>query len=207
MPFRGRRSLSADELKLHFSLQALRHDIVSAPLKTKARKAAVLMAFEERDGELCLIFTTRPTHLRAHPGQISFPGGKIEQTDISPLHTAFREAEEEIGLGADNLELLGQFPSHRTFTGFEITPVLALVKAPFEMRIDPGEVAECFYVPLSFFMNDKHRHIKRFVRQGHSYQVVFIPWQGRLIWGATAAMIDLLCRHLKKDDSTFLNLK
>ncbi|MCL2919138.1 CoA pyrophosphatase [Shewanella litorisediminis] len=197
MPFTGAGAISIEELRLHFSLQPLRHAIVSAPLKTRVRQAAVLMALEELNGELQLILTTRPTHLKAHPGQVSFPGGKVEPSDVSPTHTAFREAEEEIGLQSENLELLGQFPTHRTFTGFEITPVLALVKDPFELRIDPGEVAECFRVPLRFFMQDKHRHTRQFQRQGHSYQVVFIPWEGRLIWGATAAMIDLLCRHLK----------
>ncbi|MBT1445532.1 CoA pyrophosphatase [Shewanella sp. JM162201] len=186
-----------DQLRLRFSLQPLRHQLVSAPLQTSLRRAAVLIALETWQDEVHLLLTTRPAHLKAHPGQISFPGGKIEPDDLSPIHTAMREAEEEIGLERSNLKLWGKFPNHKTFTGFEITPVIAEVKSPFALKLDPGEVADCFRVPLRFLMEDRHRHVRRFHRQGAEYEVVFIPWQGRLIWGATAAMIDLLCRHLR----------
>ncbi|QSX35623.1 CoA pyrophosphatase [Shewanella sedimentimangrovi] len=189
--------MNAEQFRLHFSLQPLVHEIVSAPAPGKLRQAAVLMALEEHNGELHLILTQRPNHLRAHPGQISFPGGKVEPEDINSKATALREAAEEIGLHSDNLEVLGLFPPHRTFTGFEITPVVALVKSPFELVLDPGEVAACFRAPLSYFLDDAHRHKRSFQRQGKHYQVMFMPWRQYFIWGATAAMIDLLCRHLK----------
>lgn len=92
-------------------------------------------------------------HLRAHPGQISFPGGKIEPSDTNAIAAALREAEEEIGLLRHNVDVIGTFPAHNTFTGFEITPVIGIVKQAFVMKLDPGEVADCFSVPLSFLLN------------------------------------------------------
>lgn len=113
----------------------------------------MLIPLQEIRGELNLILTQRPMHLRAHPGQISFPGGKIEPSDPSAIMAALREAEEEIGLCRENVDVIGTFPAHNTFTGFEITPVVGIIKQDFTLRLDPGEVADCFTVPLSFLSN------------------------------------------------------
>lgn len=184
------------EFRLRFNLHPLARQDPAAFPHLGLRKAAVLLPVQDIAGELSLILTQRPMHLRAHPGQISFPGGKIEPSDTNAIAAALREAEEEIGLLRHNVDVIGTFPAHNTFTGFEITPVIGIVKQAFVMKLDPGEVADCFSVPLSFFIEPTHRHQKRFLRQGRYYNVHFIPYQQRFIWGATAAIIDHLCRHL-----------
>lgn len=184
------------EFRLRFNLHPLARQDPAAFPHLGLRKAAVLLPVQDIAGELSLILTQRPMHLRAHPGQISFPGGKIEPSDTNAIAAALREAEEEIGLLRHNVDVVGTFPAHNTFTGFEITPVIGIVKQAFVMKLDPGEVADCFSVPLSFFIEPTHRHQKRFLRQGRYYDVHFIPYQQRFIWGATAAIIDHLCRHL-----------
>lgn len=184
------------EFRLRFNLHSLAQQDPAAFPYGGLRKAAVLIALQDIDGELHLILTQRPMHLRAHPGQISFPGGKIEPDDIDAIAAALREAEEEIGLSKDNVDILGTFPAYNTFTGFEITPVVGIIKQAFALKLDPGEVADCFTVPLSFFIEPSHRHQKSFLRQGHYYRVHVMPYQQRFIWGATAAIIDHLCRQL-----------
>lgn len=183
------------EFRLRYNLNTL-PELELIQLDEELRQAAVLIALSEREQELELILTRRPNHLRAHPGQISFPGGKVEQSDASHQVTALREAEEEIGLLRSNVEVIGALPAHKTFTGFEITPFVGIVKQPFRPILDPGEVDEYFTVPLSFLLKRYNRHTERFKRRGLQYPVHFIPYQGYFIWGATAAMIDLLCRHL-----------
>lgn len=184
------------EFRLRFNLHPLAAQDPAALPHLGLRKAAVLLPLIDVNGELHLILTQRPMHLRAHPGQISFPGGKIEPSDPDAIAAALREAEEEIGLLRQNVDVLGTFPAHNTFTGFEITPVVGIIKQTFELKLDPGEVADCFTVPLSFFIAPGNRHQKRFLRRGRYYYVHFIPYQQRFIWGATAAIIDHLCRHL-----------
>lgn len=184
------------EFRLRFNLHPLAAQDPAALPHLGLRKAAVLIPLLDINGELHLILTQRPLHLRAHPGQISFPGGKIEPSDPDAIAAALREAEEEIGLLRQNVEVIGTFPAHNTFTGFEITPVIGIIKQAFDLKLDPGEVADCFTVPLSFVIAPGNRHQKRFLRQGRYYRVHFIPYQQRFIWGATAAIIDHLCRHL-----------
>jgi hypothetical protein len=171
--------MNKHEFTLRYNLHRLRSTITSAPQSYLGRQAAVLIPVIEIEQQLHLMLTRRPMHLRHHPGQISFPGGKVEPGDINIIHTALREAHEE------------------TFTGFEITPVVAIVKQPFELVIDPGEVDDCFSVPLSFFIEQSNRHKMFHYRQGAYYQVHFMPFEDKFIWGVTAAIIDLLCRHIE----------
>ena len=185
------------ELETRFRLHALSANIETAPSHTALKKAAVLIPLIEQRGVLHIGLTQRPLHLRAHPGQISFPGGKVEKSDRDETHTALREAHEEIGLSPDNVEVLGRFPAHNTLTGFEITPVIGRIKSPFSPVLDPGEVADYFTVPLHFLRQEHNRHQIKFSRKGIEYPVLFIPYKDRFIWGATAAIIDLLCRHLE----------
>lgn len=152
------------------------------------RAAAVLVPIVVRP-ELTVLFTVRTAHLKSHAGQISFPGGKIDEADADPLATALREAEEEIGLDRQHVEPLGYLDNYRTGTGFCVTPVVALVQADFELKLNEGEVAEVFEVPLSFLMNtDNHQHHSREWR-GRDRHFYAMPYGERFIWGATAGMI------------------
>ncbi|WP_299003760.1 CoA pyrophosphatase [uncultured Shewanella sp.] len=186
-------TLNEFTLRYHVHRLPSPHPLV---VNTPLTPAAVLLALQLINKELHLIFTRRPTHLRAHPGQVSFPGGKVEQSDSNLIDTALREAKEEIGLPAENIDIIGQFPAQHTLTGFEITPVLGIIKAPFTPQIDAAEVAEYFTVPLSYLLNKTHRKMQPFSRKGQTYPVYFIPYRHHLIWGATAAIIELLCQHL-----------
>ncbi|MCL1112741.1 CoA pyrophosphatase [Shewanella basaltis] len=188
--------MNKHEFIVRYRLHQLTAAITSAPSSYRGRQAAVLIPIIEIEQHLHIILTQRAMHLRHHPGQISFPGGKVEPFDSNAIETALREAHEEIGLTANNVEVLGVFPAHKTFTGFEITPVIALVKQPFKLLIDPGEVADCFTVPLSFFIDHNNRHQVFHYRHGKRYHVHFMPFEERFIWGVTAAIIDLLCRHI-----------
>lgn len=192
--------MQLNDFLIRFQLQPLvAKNIRSAPHTPNHREAAVLIAIQEIDRELHLVLTRRPLHLRHHPGQISFPGGKIEKSDGSPICTALREANEEIGLPSSHVSIIGSFPSHRTLTGFSITPVVGVITQPFELILDPGEVDSCFTVPLAFFIRRERHFQKHHWHKGRPYLVHFMPYQDKLIWGATAAMIDLLCRHLTND--------
>ena len=113
--------------------------------------AAVLIALIEKEGALCVILTKRAQHLRHHPGQIAFPGGKVEDSDASIEATSLREAHEEIGLPPENVELFGGLPEHLTVTGFAVQPVLGYVHSSFKPVLDPGEVEEIIFVPLAVF--------------------------------------------------------
>ncbi|WP_291847963.1 CoA pyrophosphatase, partial [Accumulibacter sp.] len=115
--------------------------------------AAVLFPIVRRDGEPTVLLTQRTAHLKDHPGQISFPGGRREPTDPSPVHTALREAAEEIGLAATHIEIAGYLPEYLTSTGFRVTPVVAMVTPPFQLELDTFEVAEAFEVPLAFLLD------------------------------------------------------
>ncbi|MCL1068545.1 CoA pyrophosphatase [Shewanella olleyana] len=188
--------MNANQFSMYFSLHNLEGEITSAPVDTTLRKAAVLVPLMEVDGQLQILLTRRALHLRAHPGQFSFPGGKVDDEDKDMIATALREADEEIGLSSDNVTIVGNFPPHATFTGFEITPIIGLINKPFEITIDPGEVAETFWVPLQYFINVNNRYTFNFTRNGNSFDVHYMPYKGKFIWGVTAAIIDLLCRHI-----------
>ncbi len=154
----------------------------------KPRAAAVLVPVIARV-PLTLLFTQRTEHLAAHAGQIAFPGGKADPRDESPLATALREAAEEIGLDQHWAEPLGQLDRYRTGTGFEITPIIALIDPAFLPVADPHEVAEVFEVPLSYLMNpENHQRHSRDIagRERHFYAM---PYRERYIWGATAGIV------------------
>jgi 8-oxo-dGTP pyrophosphatase MutT (NUDIX family) len=159
------------------------------------RAAAVLVPIVLRP-ELTVLLTQRAEDMPSHPGQISFPGGKVEAFDASPLACALREAREEIGLPAGFVEPLGYLDSYRTGTGFQITPVVALVRPGFPSLIDEREVLEVFEVPLSFLMDEaNHRRASRPWR-GRERYFYAMPYQGRYIWGATAGMLKNLHQRL-----------
>lgn len=163
--------------------------------------AAVLIPLVQREHGLQVLLTQRTDHLRDHAGQISFPGGRAEPEDDGPAATALREAEEEVGLGHGHVEILGQMPTYTTVTRFVVTPVVGLVRPPFELRLDAFEVAEAFEVPLAFLMDPAHHQRRSYRFDGGERQFLAMPWQGAngreyFIWGATAAMLRNLYRYL-----------
>ncbi len=161
--------------------------------------ASVLLPIIERPQGLTMLFTQRTAHLTDHGGQVSFPGGRADQEDSSPIHTALREAEEEIGLQRRHIDVIGTLPDYMTGTGYHVTPVVALVTPPFELRAEPFEVAEIFEVPLAFLMNGLH-HQRRTVElpNGAGRRTFYaMPYERFFIWGATAGMLRNLFHFLR----------
>jgi 8-oxo-dGTP pyrophosphatase MutT (NUDIX family) len=156
---------------------------------TELRPAAVLVPLVDRAGSMSVLLTLRTAHLSAHAGQISFPGGRIETSDHDATEAALRETEEEVGLTRDYVTLIGRLDTYVTGTGFEITPVVGIIKVPFPLIPDPFEVSEVFEVPLSF-VTDRNNH-RRMTRVFEKRTRVFfvLPYENRYIWGATAGML------------------
>jgi 8-oxo-dGTP pyrophosphatase MutT (NUDIX family) len=157
------------------------------------RDAAVLIALVQRAHGLQVLLTQRTDHLHDHAGQISFAGGRRDEGDANAAATALREAEEEIGLAAQHIELLGELPLYTTGTAYHVTPVVGLVSPPFTLKLDTFEVAEAFEVPLAFLMNPQN-HEQRYVELGAVRREFFaMPYEADgkryFIWGATAAML------------------
>jgi 8-oxo-dGTP pyrophosphatase MutT (NUDIX family) len=159
--------------------------------------AAVLVPIVNRPSGLQLLLTQRTAHLSDHAGQISFPGGRAEDTDASLAATALRETEEEVGLPRSAVAVLGTLPCYETVTGYRVTPVVGWVEPPFELTPDPFEVADVFEVPLDFLLTpaNQQRHFRMLGDVRRDYWA--IPWRDRYIWGATAAMLVILERTLR----------
>ena len=166
--------------------------------------ASVLVALVPRT-EITVLLTQRTDHLTDHPGQVSFPGGRVEPTDADAAATALREAHEEIGLEPSFVDVLGAMPTYTTGTGFIVTPVVAFVRPGFVVKADPFEVAEVFEVPLAFLMNPANHRRHAIVVAGVRREFLSIPWDGvddqgqprrYFVWGATAAMLRNLYRFL-----------
>jgi 8-oxo-dGTP pyrophosphatase MutT (NUDIX family) len=157
--------------------------------------AAVLVALVERP-EPTVILTLRPESMRRHAGQISFPGGRIEESDDGPVNAALREAREEIALRTDNLEVIALADTYVTVTGFKVTPVIAVVQPPLELTPDPLEVAEVFEAPLRYLLDPANQVVRTAQFLGRERTYYEIIWRDRRIWGATASMIVNLGRRL-----------
>lgn len=158
--------------------------------------AAVLFPIVLHDQPTVLL-TQRTAHLRDHPGQISFPGGRVEPEDPSPIHTALREAQEEIGLPAEQVEVVGYLPEYRTGTGFRVIPVVAFVRPPVVAVPDPFEVADVFEVPLTFLLDPLNHQRQSMHYRGRQREFYAMPYGERFIWGATAGMIRSLYERLQ----------
>jgi len=188
-------------------LRRLRSVLHAEPLRTEfvaeddvddvtLTDAAVLFSVVMREPEASVLLTRRAEHLKDHPGQISFPGGRVEAGDASPARTALRETEEEIGLSSTHIEIMGYLPDYLTVTGFRVTPVVALVTPPFELRPDPVEVAEVFEVPLAFLMDSANHQSHSAFYQGKLRPYLAMPYGDYFIWGATAGIIETLSQAL-----------
>ncbi|MGF1456378.1 MAG: CoA pyrophosphatase [Alphaproteobacteria bacterium] len=165
-----------------------------APEDLKA--AAVLIPLMDRLDTLSVLLTRRADHLSSHPGQISFPGGRLEPHEISPVEAALREAEEEVGLPPRRVRILGLLEPYETVTGYHVTPVIGLVEGPFEPDIDPNEVAEAFEVPAAFLFDPANHERHERIFQGTVRAFYAIPYGDYYIWGATAAMLIAFYRRL-----------
>jgi 8-oxo-dGTP pyrophosphatase MutT (NUDIX family) len=163
------------------------------------KRAAVLLPIVRRSEGLTMLLTQRTDHLINHGGQVSFPGGRTEEHDSSPIETALRETGEEIGLPRRHVEILGVLPEHITVTGYRVTPVVGLVTPPFELAADPNEVAEIFEVPLGFLMDGmNHQRLSVELPDGAGRRSFYaMPYERFFIWGATAAMLRNLFHFLR----------
>lgn len=160
------------------------------------RPAAVLMPIVERN-EPSVLFTRRTEHLPSHAGQICFPGGRFDASDATLIQTALREMEEEIGLGADAVEIAGFLDSYETLnTGFTILPVVGFVREDYLLSVNPEEVAEVFEAPLAYLLDPGNHAVRSLERGGVMREFYAIDYGEHTIWGATAAMIVNLSERL-----------
>lgn len=162
---------------------------ITLPPDRRLRPAAVLLAIWDRPEGQRLILTKRSSHLKHHPGQIAFPGGKVDAGDASATAAALREAQEEVGLRSERVQVLGSLPTHETVTSFSITPILGLVRDDFTPEPEAGEVDEVFTVPLAHVLNPDRFVVerRRWLGQWRSYYAV--PYGPYYIWGATARIL------------------
>ena len=167
------------------------HSLVpgGAPPATALTAAAVLVPLVVRPEGLNVLLTQRTQHLAAHAGQISFPGGRQEASDRDSIDAALRETEEEVGLPRDRVEVIGRLDTYVTSTGFEVTPVVGLVRAPYPVKLDPFEVDELFEVPLAFIVDPVNHQRQSRELNGRQRTFYVLPYQHRYIWGATAGML------------------
>lgn len=159
--------------------------------------AAVLIPIIAHPEGPTVLFTQRTQHLKSHSGQVSFPGGRAEPGDASAEFTALREAQEEVGLAPDRVEILGRLPDYHTRTGFRVAPVIGVVAPPLELAPDPREVESVFEVPLAFLMDAANRERRTREFQGMTVGFYVYEYQGRVIWGATAGMLVNLHKMLE----------
>ncbi len=163
--------------------------------------AAVLVPIVDRPGGLSLLLTRRADDLKHHPGQISFPGGRLEDRDEGPTGAALRETQEEVGLHQDHVEVVGYLDNYLTITGYAVTPVVGFVRPGFELTLDTTEVAEAFEVPLSYVLDRERvfRRQRRFL--GIRLPYFEIPYGEYNIWGATAGMLISLRQRLFEEEN------
>ena len=174
-------------------LQAVPHNLAElesfVPEAEAFAPASVLCGLVPRADGLQVLLTKRSPHLRHHPGQISFPGGRIETADANPFEAALREAHEEIGLAADYVRLLGYLDPLVTITGYRVFPAVAIVDPDYRAEPDGVEVAELFEAPLSLFLDAGNEYPFEIEFRGAMRKLKEFRWLDHRIWGATASML------------------
>jgi 8-oxo-dGTP pyrophosphatase MutT (NUDIX family) len=181
------------------ALDALPVEVARGLFDKPLISAAVLVPIVMHADELTILLTRRTDHLRDHPGQIGFPGGRVEPGDEGPMQTALREAEEEIGLAPVQVQIAGYLETHAVVTGFAVTPVVGFIPPATDRTLDEFEVAEAFEVPLGFFLDETN--LVRSVRRYRGVEVPLFEYQygDRRIWGATAAMLQGFVKIINKN--------
>jgi len=196
--------LDADWLRQRFTVPPAWVPEITADARVRegnavATPASVLMPIILREAGPTLLLTQRTAHLHDHAGQVSLPGGRVEADDRSAIDTALRETEEEVGLHRRHIEVIGTLPEYLTVTGYRVTPVVSLVRPPFELRAEPFEVAEIFEVPMHFLMDGSNHQRRSADFPGTAGRRSFyaMPYERYFIWGATAAMLRNLYHFLR----------
>ncbi len=169
---------------------------VTMPEGRKLRPAGVLLALQQQQTGVHVLLTKRSSALKHHPGQISFPGGSIDPEDGGPVQAALREAQEEIGLQRENVEVFGMLPIHETVTGFNVTPVIGRVRTAFEPVPEPDEVKEVFSVPLAHVTDLRRFQVQSRMWQRKRRYYYTVPYGPYYIWGATARILHGLAERL-----------
>jgi 8-oxo-dGTP pyrophosphatase MutT (NUDIX family) len=173
-------------------------DLDGHPPKPGRRPAAVLVPLVVHASGMTVILTQRTAHLTEHAAEVSFPGGRLEAEDDGPIDAALRETEEEIGLARARVEVVGRLDDYETGTGYVVTPIVGLVRPPFDLAPDPFEVEEVFEVPLAFILDQTNHELRSGVFRGKTRRYYAIPYEGRFIWGATAGMLVNLFEVLRE---------
>ena len=166
---------------------ALNPDLTAGPVK--AKPAAVLIAIVAHADGPTMLFTERASKLRTHAGQVAFPGGRVDAEDSSPIATALREAQEEIGLLPELVEPLGYLAPYQTGTGYRVIPVVAIVQPPFVLNLNPHEVVDVFEAPLEFLFNEANHRRHRWERDGVVRESWALEFRDKMIWGVTAGIL------------------
>ncbi|TWX68152.1 CoA pyrophosphatase [Colwellia sp. C1TZA3] len=181
--------MTREEFIQRFQMQALPASAHKFRYPHRLKSAAVLIPIVSHQDRLEVLLTKRASHLTHHPGQISFPGGKVEHYDDDMTATALRETLEEIGLQSGCIDVLGQLKPYQTISGYEVTPIVAIVSNNSGYQIDLNEVSEVFHVPLSHFLQRQYHIQVPVYHNGKQHNVHYMPYQHYNIWGATAAML------------------
>ena len=189
--------MNKQEFLQRFLLQTKTQPVKDFPYPGKLKPSAVLIPIVERQGKLSVLLTKRASHLNNHAGQISFPGGRFDDTDSSLTETALRESEEEIGLCQSQVQLVGHLHDFRTISGFMVTPVVGLLPESYQIDINHQEVEEVFEMPLEHLFDESNILTKHIQRGGFTHTLYLVPYQQWTVWGVTAALLVDLVNHLQ----------
>ncbi len=159
------------------------------PLPKALREAAVLLPLVDHADGIHVVLTQRTAALSRHAGQVAFPGGRLDRTDPDPVHTALRESEEEIGLPAHAVDIVGRLDDYVTGTGYLVAPIVGFVAPGIDYAPEPAEVDDVFEVPLAYLMDPANHKRETKHWRGIDRTFYAMPWRDRYIWGATAAML------------------
>ena len=175
------------------------HPELRPPNQERAVEAAVLIPIIARP-DPTILFTQRTATLARHSGQVSFPGGRRDASDLSPLETALRETQEETGIEPAFIKVAGYLPRYRTGTGYDISPVVGVLATGFTLTLNPQEVADAFEVPLALFLDPANRKVETRVWGARERRFYVFTHNDRAIWGATAAiLVDFAARLTSRD--------
>ncbi len=153
-------------------------------------KSAVILPIYWREGQYYILFTKRTEEVKTHKGQISFPGGTYEEEDVTLLNTALRESAEEIGLQADDIEILGELDDTVALvSNYAITPFVAMIPWPYQFKVDGKEIARIIEVPVSSLLDKNNIHNETITAEGQTFMQYSYHYQGDVIWGATARIL------------------